>query len=388
MGCAGPSLTKSVKVPIKKIDDSEIIEDVKPIENITKIKSLGKGNFGEVFLVKSNVEKKKYALKEIPIKIQNEDLINEGELLKKLDHPNLILYKSVFFSNDILNVMMEYAKNGDLNNELLKHKEQNKYFEENQLLNWITQICLSIQYIHEKEIVHSDIKPSNIFLTKKNNIKLGDFGIFKKIMNFDEKKLYGAPELIKKNEYTTKADIWSLGVTFCHLMTLEYPFEGKDKDEIYESISKGIKNKKILNQEKSNYNDEILKRYSKEFLDLIDEMMSLDPDKRPSADEILKKKITEKRMDEFLIENNFDENKNDQANAEILQYNKKKLKFKESIYIVDKRIVNINDDDDEEDDDEKEEDPQNKDDKDNYDFIRQMSMIFDQNQKNKKKNKK
>ena len=384
MGCAGPSLTKSVKVPKKKIDDSSIIEDEKPIENITKIKSLGKGNFGEVFLVKSKVENKKYALKEIPIKNQNEDLINEGEHLKELDHPNLVLYKSVFFANDILNVMMEYAKNGDLNNELLRHKEQNKYFEENQLLNWLTQICFSLQYIHEKKIVHSDIKPSNIFLTKKNNIKLGDFGIFKKIMNFDEKKLYGAPELVKKNEYTTKGDIWSLGVTFCHLMTLEYPFEGKDKDEIYERISKGIKNEKILNEEKNNYNEEILKKYSKEFLDLIDEMMSLDPDKRPSAEEILKKNISEKRMDEFLKENNFDDNKNNQANFEIQQYNKKKLKFKESIYIVDKKKIN-EDEEEDDDDDDKEEECQNKDDKENYDFIRQMSIIFEQNKKNKNK---
>ena len=244
MGCAGPSLlTKSVKVPKKKIDDSSIIEDEKPIENITKIKSLGKGNFGEVFLVKSKVENKKYALKEIPIKNQNEDLINEGEHLKELDHPNLVLYKSVFFANDILNVITEYAENGDLNNELLKHKEQNKYFDENQLLNWLMQICLSLQYIHEKRMVHSDIKPSNIFITKKNNIKLGDFGIFKRILDFEEEKLYGAPELIKKNEYTTKVDIWSLGVTFSHLLTLEYPFEGKNKDEIYKNITKGEKKK-------------------------------------------------------------------------------------------------------------------------------------------------
>jgi len=189
MGCAGPSLTKSVKVPKKIVDGSEIIEVEKQIENITKIKSLGKGNFGEVFLVKSKVERKKYALKEIPVKNKNEDLLNEGEHLKELDHPNLILYKSVFFSNDKLNVMTEYAKNGDLNNELLRYKEQKKYFEENQLLNWLTQICFSLQYIHEKTILHSDIKPSNIFLTKRNDVKLGDFGIFKKIMNFDEKKI-------------------------------------------------------------------------------------------------------------------------------------------------------------------------------------------------------
>jgi len=202
-----------------------------------------------------------------------------------------------------------------------------------------------------------------------------------------KKKLYGAPELIKKNEYTTKVDIWSLGVTFCHLMTLEYPFEGKNKDEIYESISKGIKSKKILNEEKNNYNEEILKKYSKEFLDLIDEMMSLDPDKRPSADEILKKNISEKRMDEFLKENDFDDKKNNEANIEIQQYNKNKFKFKESIYIVDKKNIIEDEEEDDDDDDEKEE-GQNKDDKDNYDFIRQMSIIFDQNKKNKNKNKK
>jgi len=231
MGCASSS---EETVPVK--------EDEKQTENIKKIKSLGKGNFGEVFLIKSQMDKKKSALKEIPIKNKNIDLImNEGDNLKELDHPNLIFYKSVFIVNDILNVITEYAEKGDLNNELLKHKEQNKYFDENQLLNWLMQICLSLQYIHEKRVVHSDIKPSNIFITKKNNIKLGDFGIFKRILNFEEEKLYGAPELIKKNEYSTQADIWSLGVTFCHLLTLEYPFEGKNKDEIYKNITKGKK---------------------------------------------------------------------------------------------------------------------------------------------------
>ena len=233
MGCASSS---EETLPVK--------EDEKKTENIKKIKSLGKGNFGEVFLIKSKLDKKKSALKEIPIKNKNIDLImNEGDNLKELDHPNLIFYKSVFIANDILNVITEYAENGDLNNELLKHKEQNKYFDENQLLNWLMQICLSLQYIHEKRMVHSDIKPSNIFITKKNNIKLGDFGIFKRILDFEEEKLYGAPELIKKNEYTTKADIWSLGVTFSHLLTLEYPFEGKNKDEIYKNITKGEKKK-------------------------------------------------------------------------------------------------------------------------------------------------
>ena len=350
-------------------------ENEKPTENVKKIKSLGKGNFGEVFLIKSNLDKKKSALKEIPIKNKNTDLLmNEGDHLKELDHPNLIHYKSVFFSNNILNVITEYAGNGDLNNELLKHKEQNKYFDEIELLNWLIQICLSLKYIHEKRIVHSDIKPSNIFLTKKNNIKLGDFGIFKRIVDFEEPKLYGAPELIKKNEYTTKADIWSLGVTFCHLLTLEYPFEGKDKNEIYNNIKKA---------KKKDYNDEVLKKYSKEFLDLIDEMMSLDPKNRPSAEEILNKNISKKRMDKYLKETGFDDKKNNEDNGDIQQDTKKNRKVKESVFIIDDDFK-IDDDNDEK-VEEEEEESQNKDDKDNYDFIRQMSIIYDQNNNKKKK---
>lgn len=226
------------------------------------------------------------------------------------------------------------------------------------------QICLSLQYIHEKKIIHGDIKPSNIFLTKNNNIRLGDFGIFKRIVCFEEEKIYGAPELIKKNEYTTKTDIWSLGVTFCQLVTLEYPFEGKNKDEIYESISKG---------EKINFNDEVLKKYSKEFLDLIDEMMSLDPDKRPSANEILKKNITKNGMDEYLKKIC---EINNEVTSDIQQKTSKNVKLKESIFIIDDDFK-IDEGDEEK---EEEEESQNND-KDNYDFIKQMSIIYDQNKK-------
>ena len=108
--------------------------------------------------------------------------------------------------------------------------------------------------------------------------------------------------------------------------------------------------------------------------------MSLDPKKRPSADEILKKNISKKRMNEYLKENDFDDKKNNEANVDIQQYAKKNLKFKESIFIIDDDFKNDENDDDDDEKEDKEE-SQNKDDKDNYDFIRQMSMIYDQNKK-------
>jgi len=108
--------------------------------------------------------------------------------------------------------------------------------------------------------------------------------------------------------------------------------------------------------------------------------MSLDPKRRPSADEILKKNISKKRMNEYLKENDFDDKKNNEANANIQQYTNKNLKIKESIFIIDDDFK-VDEDDDEK---ENKEETQNEDDKDNYDFIRQMSIIYDQNKKNKK----
>ena len=109
---------------------------------------------------------------------------------------------------------------------------------------------------------------------------------------------------MKKKNIQYAGDIWSLDVTFCHLITLEFPFEGNNSNEIYENIKKGNKNRNILNQEKDDYNKTISDIYNKELLDLIDEMMSLDPAQRPMAQDILRKNIIKNRMNKFLEENN------------------------------------------------------------------------------------
>ena len=109
------------------------------------------------------------------------------------------------------------------------------------------QICLALKYIHKKNILHRNIKPSNIFLMKQNEgnfAKLGDFGVAK-ILNpslkhtktrIESSPKYQAPEILKKENYSFEADIWSLGVTFYELITLNYPFEGNDDTEIEKNI--------------------------------------------------------------------------------------------------------------------------------------------------------
>ena len=309
MGC-GSTKTKSnfTLTHNTSILPDKIIEDISS-QHFKKIKLIGEGSFGKVYLIKSKETGKEYALKEINIEEKKVDWKREIDILKTIDHPNIISFKCAFKSKqneNICGIITEYADNGDLSKLIKEKKKKNEYFKEELLLNWLIQLCLAIQTLHEEEIIHRNIKPSNIYLMKDNSIKLGDFGIAKDISSFHHTKSikgtphYMAPEIIEKiknenknknKKYDYKVDIWSLGVTFCHLMTLEYPFDSETESGLYKNILKGIKNKKILNEEGKNYNDIILKNYSKDFLDIIGEMMALNSKKRPDIGDIFKKSI-------------------------------------------------------------------------------------------------
>ena len=270
MGVCGQVITDTITPdtdlikPVKTIKRKE--SNIQSDDTFQKIKKLGRGNFGDVFLIKSKRTQKEYALKAIITKNCNNDkldnIMKELNNLKILDHPNIISFKCAFFSDikiPLLNIITEYANNGDLEKKLKEYIKTKKYFEEKELLDWLIQCCLALYDIHEKDIIHRDIKPSNIFLMENNTIKIGDFGVSKNISDFHSTKtmigtpLYLAPEIIEKKErYSFEADIWSLGVTFCHLMSLEFPFEGGKTENLYKNILKGIKNEKILNKEKNN----------------------------------------------------------------------------------------------------------------------------------------
>ena len=308
-------------------------------EILKKIKIIGEGTFGEVYLIKSQKTQLEFALKKVQLKntkLKIKRILEEVNILKELDHPNIISFKGAFKSNDdkYLNIITEYIPQGDLEKKIETNYKDKKYFEEKDILNWLFQVCLAIQYLHENSIIHRDIKPSNIFLMENNIIKLGDFGTSKNISPWHRTKtlagspLYSAPELLKELEafvnndedniknliYSYEVDIWSLGVTFCHIMSLEKPFD-KNKD-----IIKNIKSNKIFNKEKNCYIDKIVEKYSKEFLDLIDEMMTYEPSKRPSIEKILEKDIIKERMDLYLKENEFNK---DEATKAINNYNEK-----------------------------------------------------------------
>ena len=259
-------------------------------EIFKKIKKIGKSNSNfHCYLIRSTKSFEEYAYKIINISDSNNELskkiMNDIEILKNLNHPNIILLKNAYFSDNkkYLYVFTEYADDGDLQMKLDEHQKNNKNFEEDTLLDWLMQICLALKYIHNENILHRDIKPSNIFLMKQKIIKLGDFGVAKSLtssLKYTKTMVatpqYLAPEIIKKEGYSFKADIFSLGVTFFQLIYLAYPFEGVTDEEIQKNISEGI-TKKISTSYK----------YDKKFLELINDLMANRPDERPYGEEIL-----------------------------------------------------------------------------------------------------
>ncbi|CAF1132893.1 unnamed protein product, partial [Didymodactylos carnosus] len=158
--------------------------DVKDKYNF--IKQIGKGSYGEVWLVQPLRSKQiKQVRKLIYLKQQNsapqtelEAAEREAKLLSSLKHPNIVSYIESFRSVDnFLNIVMSYCEGGDLYTKLKERKTKQQILSENQIVEWFVQICMALQYMHDRNVLHRDLKTQNIFLTKNDIVKVGDLGI-------------------------------------------------------------------------------------------------------------------------------------------------------------------------------------------------------------------
>ena len=216
---------------------------------------------------------------------ERNETIKEAEILKKMDHPNIIHFRDMFIGkkpHTCLNIVTEYADGGDLS-EKIKNQPKNKPFPETQILDWFTQICLALKHIHNKHIIHRDLKSQNIFLTQSGLVKLGDFGIAKCLQNTWQKAMtmvgtpyYLSPEIVKGNPYSFKSDIWSLGVMLYEMMALKMPFDANNLPMLSLKIMKG------------QYNP-VSSIYTPDLRSLVSSLLNVDHNKRPTIDEILSK---------------------------------------------------------------------------------------------------
>ena len=261
-----------------------------PREIYLREKALGQGSFGTVYLVKHLQLQRYYAMKVIKKKTKSnteeDSLMNEINILRKLDHPNILKITDFYNLKNEYNIITEYCQEGELFDEI----KANAPFSE-ALTGWyMRQILQAVCYCHGCHIVHRDLKPENILIVKRakngfHHIKIIDFGTAK-VFSKEKREhaligsaYYIAPEVISRN-YTEKCDIWSCGIIMYILLTGRPPFNGQTEDDIMKKI-------KVGTFEMTKYPWGII---SQEAKDLINDLLQLKPNKRITAEEALKHK--------------------------------------------------------------------------------------------------
>ena len=264
---------------------------------------LGKGVFGSVLIVKRKEDKEIYAMKRVKIggltKKELENSFNEVRLLASLNHKNVIGYREAFYDqkSKTLNIVMEYADDGDLSTKIKQAIKKQIFFEESKIWSTLIQILEGLKYLHKSDIIHRDLKSANIFLTKKGGVKIGDLNVSKiigKSMAITQTgtPYYASPEIWNDHPYDYKCDIWSAGCIIYEMASLKMPFRGTSMQMLYNNVMKGDF-------------DPIPSRYSKDLMEIIKLILIKNPKQRPSAEDLLKNRIIVQKMEKLGMEKSF-----------------------------------------------------------------------------------
>nr|XP_040125741.1 serine/threonine-protein kinase Nek11 isoform X4 [Ictidomys tridecemlineatus] len=249
---------------------------------------LGSGSFGTVYLVSDRKAKRGEelkVLKEISVgELNPNETVQanlEAQLLSKLDHPAIVKFHASFVEQDNFCIITEYCEGRDLDYKIQEYKGSGKIFSENQIREWFIQLLLGVDYMHERRILHRDLKSKNIFL-KNNLLKIGDFGVSRLLMGSCDLATtltgtphYMSPEALKHQGYDTKSDIWSLACILYEMCCMDHAFTGSNFLSIVLKIVEGD-------------TPSLPERYPRELNTIMESMLNKNPSLRPSALEILK----------------------------------------------------------------------------------------------------
>lgn len=202
-----------------------------------RLRLLGQGSFGKAFLARDLANDELCVMKQVRVERMDakarDTAVREAVALRRVRHPNVIRFRQVFVRSGWLCLVMDFADGGDLCAAVKERARSKLPFEESAVLECFAQVADAVCYVHSQKMVHRDIKSRNIFLCRTGKALLGDFGLVRLLETTCElahtrvgTPYYLSPEIIRKQPYNYKTDIWSLGVLLYEMAALTRPFVG------------------------------------------------------------------------------------------------------------------------------------------------------------------
>jgi len=212
-----------------------------------------------------------------------DDAVKEGQLLAQLKHPYIVRYRESFTESGWLCILMDFCECGDLGKQIAEAKKRQQAIAEDRVLRWFVQAILALKYIHDKHILHRDLKPTNFFLAKNDSLKMGDFGIAKTLANtvaFARTQIgtpyYLSPELCQEQQYAWPSDVWAMGCILFEMCALKVPFDAQNIQSLAKKIIRAPAPTVPAN-------------YSTFVRQLCSQMLNKSPEARPSPEDILQR---------------------------------------------------------------------------------------------------
>ncbi|KAL6308798.1 kinase-like domain-containing protein [Sparassis latifolia] len=265
-----------------------VVSEDDPKTMYSKIRKVGQGASGHVYVAKTLATGKKVAIKEMDLSNQprKELIVNEILVMKESQHPNIVNFLEAYLvkSNELW-VVMEYMEGGALTDII-----ENNTLEEDQISSISFETCKGLGHLHSQHIIHRDIKSDNVLLDAQGHVKITDFGFCAKLTDQKSKRAtmvgtpyWMAPEVVKQKEYGAKVDIWSLGIMAIEMIENEPPYLDEEPlKALYLIATNGTPTLK---------KPEALSRELKGFLSVC---LCVDVKSRATADELLEHEFLKK----------------------------------------------------------------------------------------------
>eukprot|EP00927_Polykrikos_kofoidii_P027025 TRINITY_DN23928_c0_g2_i1.p1 TRINITY_DN23928_c0_g2~~TRINITY_DN23928_c0_g2_i1.p1 ORF type:complete len:802 (-),score=120.27 TRINITY_DN23928_c0_g2_i1:204-2609(-) len=290
-----------------------------PWSDYQKIREIGHGRFGTVFLVQTlsppvhlrvRSGPRQLVMKEVELGKMgtNERQRAEVELkaLSALKHPYIARYWERFTQDRYLCIVREYGEGGDLWKYIERCRRRDVDIPESYVVRWLSQLCLALKYMQDKRAVHGDVKTQNVLLWHQESVppsneggpegcvKLADFGLDRALAGLrdhGETPFYMSPEICSKQPYAASSDIWGLGCVICELCARPFEKTGEDEHAI-----------QVLPRILRNYAPLIPPSYSRALYELVTELLCRETVRRPAASALVQRPLVQAEIKRMLFE--------------------------------------------------------------------------------------